>query len=52
MGNVLPTIVAMGKAKKVALAACIHKLLLILNALAKEDQMWQQNHTPLTLLSH
>ncbi len=30
-----------GKAKKVALVACMHKLLLILNAMIKRDQMWQ-----------
>ena len=30
-----------GKAKKVALVACMHKLLLILNAMIKRDQLWQ-----------
>lgn len=30
-----------GKAKKVALVACMHKLLLILNAMIKRNQMWQ-----------
>lgn len=39
-----------GKAKKVALVACMHKLLLILNALVKKDQMWQQHDIPPTPL--
>ena len=38
-----------GKAKKVALTACMHKLLTILNAMAKHDRPWNpqfnvQNH--------
>jgi transposase len=33
-----------GKVKKVALVACMHKLLLILNALIKKNQPWQQNN--------
>lgn len=33
-----------GKAKKVALVACMHKLLLILNAMIKRDQLWQLNY--------
>lgn len=37
-----------GKVKKVALVACMHKLLLILNALIKKDQMWQENHAVAT----
>jgi transposase len=45
-------LLAAGKAKKVALVACMHKLLLILNALVKKDQMWQQNYTPTPPLLH
>jgi transposase len=41
-------LLAAGKAKKVALVACMHKLLLILNAMVKKDQMWQQHDTPNT----
>jgi transposase len=40
-------LLAAGKAKKVALVACMHKLLLVLNAMVKKDQMWQQNDTPI-----
>lgn len=32
-----PRLLAAGKAKKVALVACMHKLLLILNAMVKRD---------------
>ena len=38
-------LLARGKAKKVALIACAHKLLGILNALVTQQQVWQ---TPLT----
>ena len=41
-----------GKAKKVALVACMHKLLLILNALVKKDQLWQQHDKQPTPLSN
>ncbi len=34
---------AAGKAKKVALTACMHKLLLILNAMVKHRIPWQEN---------
>lgn len=34
-----------GKAKKVALVACMHKLLLILNAMIKRDKMWQPDYS-------
>jgi transposase len=44
-------LLAAGKAKKVALVACMHKLLLILNALVKKDQMWQQNDLPTAPIS-
>lgn len=37
-------LLAAGKAKKVALVACMHKLLLILNAMIKRDQLWQLNY--------
>jgi transposase len=45
-------LLAAGKLKKVALVACMHKLLLILNALVKKDQMWQQNYIPPSPVSH
>jgi transposase len=32
-----------GKAKKVALVACMHKLLSILNAICKSGQPWQED---------
>lgn len=37
-----------GKLKKVALAACSHKLLLILNAILKNDTPWDPNFRSLT----
>jgi transposase len=37
-----------GKAKKVALVACMHKLLTILNALLKQGQPWQAPPTPVS----
>jgi transposase len=36
-------LLASGKAKKLALVACMHKLLLILNALLKTDTLWQEH---------
>lgn len=30
-----------GKLKKVALTACMHKLLMVLNAMMKKNQRWQ-----------
>lgn len=35
---------AAGKAKKVALVACMHKLLTILNAMVKQGTAWQEQH--------
>jgi transposase len=35
-----------GKAKKVALTACMHKLLRILNAMIRDGQLWQANMLP------
>ena len=35
-----------GKAKKVALTACMHKLLLILNAVARSKTAWRQPESP------
>ena len=35
---------AAGKPKKVALTACMHKLLTILNAMLKHRTLWQTNH--------
>jgi transposase len=37
-------LLAAGKAKKVALVACMHKLLTILNAMLKHRTPWQQHH--------
>lgn len=37
-------LLASGKAKKVALVAVMHKLLLILNAMVKRDQMWEPTY--------
>lgn len=37
---------AAGKPKKVALVACMRKLLLILNAMLKNNQTWNENHRP------
>jgi transposase len=34
---------AAGKAKKVALTACMHKLLIILNAMVKHQSPWREN---------
>lgn len=34
-------LIAMGKVKKLALTACMRKLLVILNAMIKEDRIWQ-----------
>ena len=33
-----------GKPKKVALVACMHKLLMILNAIMKSGEPWNENH--------
>ncbi len=35
---------AAGKPKKVALTACMHKLLTLLNAMIKHRTLWQTNH--------
>ena len=32
-----------GKAKKIAITACMHKLLIIMNAMIKHQQLWQPN---------
>jgi transposase len=37
-------LLAAGKAKKVALVAVMHKLLLILNAMIKRDQIWEPRY--------
>ena len=37
-------LLAAGKPKKVALTACMHKLLTILNAMLKHHSAWQANH--------
>lgn len=37
-------LLAAGKPKKVALTACMHKLLLILNAMLKHHTPWQTDH--------
>ncbi|MDA8452226.1 IS110 family transposase, partial [Acidovorax sp. GBBC 3332] len=36
-------LLAAGKAKKVALVACMHKLLLILNAIARTRSPWRDD---------
>lgn len=33
-----------GKPKKVVLVACMRKLQVILNAMLRDDQRWQENH--------
>ncbi len=38
-------LVGQGKAKKVALTACMHKLLRILNAIVRDGQPWQESVT-------
>jgi len=38
-------LVARGKAKMTALTACMRKLLLILNAMLKENKPWNSTHT-------
>jgi transposase len=40
-------LVAAGKTKKVALTACTHKLLTILNAMLKHRTTWTPTRTPL-----
>ncbi len=35
-----------GKMKKVALTACMHKLLILLNAMVRDSQTWQPQTTP------
>jgi transposase len=34
-----------GKLKKVALTACLHKLLILLNAMVRDGQVWQPQAT-------
>jgi transposase len=43
LGNIQPllTVRASGKVKKVALIACMRKLLTILNAMIKNQQQWR-----------
>lgn len=41
-------LLAQGKAKKVALVACMRKLLVMLNAMLKHDQPWQPQLSPAT----
>jgi transposase len=36
---------AAGKAKKVAVVACMHKLLTILNAMVKQGTPWQEQRS-------
>lgn len=45
-------LIGAGKAKKVALVACMHKLLLILNAMIRNDCMWNTTRTQQTKASH
>jgi transposase len=39
-------LLARGKAKKVALVACMHKLLIILNAMVRDGRTWQETPQP------
>ena len=39
-------LIANGKPKKVALVACMRKLLVILNALVRTNTLWQPDHSP------
>ncbi len=36
-------LLANGKAKKVAMGACMRKLIIVLNSLIKEDRLWSEN---------
>ena len=38
-------LISKGKLKKVALTACMHKLLIILNAMMKQNLFWQPQVT-------
>jgi transposase len=42
-------LLAAGKPKKVALTACMRKLLVILNAMARDHARWQSAHEPLAI---
>ena len=37
-------LLAQGKPKKVAIVACMHKLLTILNAIMKTNKPWDEHH--------
>ena len=39
-------LIAAGKPKKVALTACMHKLLIILNTMIKNRTLWQYPYAP------
>jgi len=39
-------LLAAGKAKKVALTACMHKLLTIMNAMVRDLKPWQPQEVP------
>jgi transposase len=43
--------IAAGKPHKVAMAACMRKLLIILNALVRDDMLWGQKKSPKSLQS-
>ena len=36
-------LVAKGKHKKIALTACIRKMVIMLNAMIRDDQLWKEN---------
>ena len=40
-------LLAAGKAKKVALTACMHKLLTIMNAMVRDLKPWQPQEVPI-----
>jgi len=42
-------LIAAGKRPKVALVACMHKLLLILNAIIRTNQPWHDDHSPASI---
>ena len=37
-------LLAAGKLKKVALTACLRKILVILNAMVRDNKMWNENY--------
>lgn len=50
--NFYERLVMAGKAKKVALTACMRKLLTILNAMLKHHTVWSNSYSPVLAISH